>query len=62
MDFEMGFIDSFTDIMEMETGVLKYIMELLKKEYAPEVELLKVDIPEIDKYPAYASKTQKNFA
>ena len=38
MDFEMGFIDSFTDIMEMETGVLKYIMELLKREYAPEEE------------------------
>ena len=53
MDFEMGFIDSFTDIMEMETGVLKYIMELLKREYANEVELLKVDIPAIDKIPAY---------
>ena len=47
MDFEMGFIDSFEDIMNMETGVLKYIMELLKTEYKNEVELLHIDIPEI---------------
>lgn len=51
MDFEMGFIDSFTDIMNMETGVLKYIMDLLKREYAPEIELLKVEIPEITTIP-----------
>ena len=61
MDFEMGFIDSFTDIMEMETGVLKYIMELLKREYANEVELLKVDIPEIDKIPCIRFKDAKEL-
>ncbi|HCH75016.1 MAG TPA: aspartate--tRNA(Asn) ligase [Clostridiales bacterium] len=51
MDFEMGFINDFTDIMNMETGALKYIMELLKKEYAEEVELLHADVPVIDKIP-----------
>ncbi len=51
MDFEMGFIDSFEDIMNMETGVLKYIMQLLKTEYANEVELLHIDIPEIKEIP-----------
>lgn len=51
MDFEMGFIDSFTDIMNMETGVLKYIMQLLRTEYAPEVALLNVNIPEITSIP-----------
>ncbi len=51
MDLEMGFIDSFTDIMNMETGVLKYIMNLLKTEYAEEVELLHADIPEITEIP-----------
>lgn len=51
MDFEMGFINDFTDIMNMETGALKYIMELLKKDYAEEVELLHADIPVIDKIP-----------
>ena len=51
MDFEMGFIDSFEDIMQMETGVLKYIMNLLKTEYKNEVELLHIDIPEITEIP-----------
>ncbi len=52
MDFEMGFINSFTDIMNMETGVLKYIMNLLKTEYANEVEILHAEIPEITEIPS----------
>jgi len=51
MDFEMGFIDSFEDIMNMETGCLKYIMNLLKTEYKNEVDLLHIDIPEITEIP-----------
>ena len=51
MDFEMGFIDSFYDIMNMETGALRYIMELLKKDYAPELALLNVNLPEITEIP-----------
>lgn len=51
MDFEMGFIDSFYDIINMETGALKYIMELLKKDYAPELALLNVNLPEITEIP-----------
>lgn len=61
MDFEMGFIESFTDIMNMETGVLKYIMELLKTEYAPEIELLKVDVPEINTIPCIRFKDAKEM-
>lgn len=52
MDFEMGFINDFTDIMNMETGALKYIMNLLKTEYKEEVELLHADVPEIDSIPS----------
>ncbi len=51
MDFEMGFIDGFEDIMNMETGTLKYIMNLLKNEYSEEIALLHADIPEIDEIP-----------
>ena len=51
MDFEMGFIDSFYDIMNTETGALKYIMVLLKSEYAKEVALLGVRVPEITEIP-----------
>ena len=51
MDFEMGFINGFEDIMNMETGVLKYIMNLLKAEYQEELELLHADVPEITSIP-----------
>ncbi|MBE5756232.1 MAG: aspartate--tRNA(Asn) ligase [Clostridiales bacterium] len=51
MDFEMGFIDSFYDIMNMETGLLKYIFELLNKEYKKELDLLKVQMPTITEIP-----------
>ena len=61
MDFEMGFIDSFYDIMNMETGVLKYIMNLLKTEYAAEIDLLKVSVPEITTIPCIKFKDAKEL-
>ena len=51
MDFEMGYINSFEDIMNTEVGALKYIMNLLKTEYKEEIELLHADIPEITEVP-----------
>ena len=47
----MGYIDSFTDVMEMETGMLQYVMNLLQTEYAKELKLLKVEIPNTKKIP-----------
>ena len=44
LDFEMGFIDSFQDIMAMETGFLQYTMELLKKDYKTELDLSLIHI------------------
>jgi nondiscriminating aspartyl-tRNA synthetase len=34
MDFEMGFIESFTDIMDVECGYLKYALALLAKMFS----------------------------
>ena len=51
LDFEMGFIDSFEDIMAMETGFLQYTMELLKKDYAREIEMLGITLPKVDEIP-----------
>ncbi len=51
MDFEMGFINDFTDIMNMETGALKYIFNLLKEEYSEELNLLHAVVPEITEIP-----------
>ena len=52
LDFEMGYIDSFEDIMAMETGFLQYTMDLLKKEYAQELEILKIELPDVSQIPA----------
>ena len=51
LDFEMGYIDSFEDVMAMETGFLKYTMELLKKDYKKELTMLGIDLPSISQIP-----------
>ncbi|MDO5125614.1 MAG: Asp-tRNA(Asn)/Glu-tRNA(Gln) amidotransferase subunit GatB, partial [Ruminococcus sp.] len=52
LDFEMGYIDSMYDVMAMETAMLKYIMEYLKKNYQNEIRILDADIPEITEIPS----------
>ena len=51
LDFEMGYIDGFEDIMAMETGFLQYMVELLKKDYEKELKILGVTLPNVDKIP-----------
>ena len=52
LDFEMGYIDGYEDIMAMETGFLQYTMDLLEREYAKELKMLNVTLPNVDKIPA----------
>lgn len=52
LDFEMGYIDGFEDIMEMETGFLQYTFDLLKREYGKELAMLDVKLPKVDQIPA----------
>ncbi len=52
LDFEMGYIDGFEDVMAMETGFLQYTMELLKKEYKKELDMLEVTLPDVSRIPA----------
>lgn len=52
LDFEMGYIESFYDIMETETGFLKYAFDLLRRECAEDIALLNADIPVIDTIPS----------
>lgn len=51
LDFEMGYIDGFEDIMAMETGFLQYAMKLLEKDYAKELKMLGVTLPNVEKIP-----------
>lgn len=52
LDFEMGFIDGFEDLMAMETGYLQYAMKLLKQKYAKELDILEISLPEVGRIPA----------
>ena len=52
LDFEMGYIDSFRDVMDMETGMLQYVMKLLEQDYKNELDMLGVTLPEVGRIPA----------
>ena len=49
--FEMGYIESFEDIMAMETGFLQHTMKLLERDYGKELKMLGVTLPNVDKIP-----------
>ncbi|MGE5558944.1 MAG: aspartate--tRNA(Asn) ligase [Bacillota bacterium] len=52
MDYEMGFIRDFTDVMEMETGLMRFLFTFLKEEYGSELEMLETELPSIEGIPA----------
>ncbi|MDR3645221.1 MAG: aspartate--tRNA(Asn) ligase [Clostridia bacterium] len=51
LDFEMGFIRSMEEVMEMETAMLWHVVSYLKAHYAPELSLLKARLPEVAPMP-----------
>ncbi|MDD3413196.1 MAG: aspartate--tRNA(Asn) ligase [Lachnospiraceae bacterium] len=51
LDFEMGYIDGFEDIMAMETACLQRIVKVLEEDYAKEVKLLNITLPKVDEIP-----------
>ena len=52
LDFEMGYIEGFEDIMAMETGFIQYTMKLLKEEYERELKILGVKLPNVNNIPS----------
>lgn len=62
MDFEMGFINSFEDVMAMETGFLQRAMALLREEYAQDVERLGIRIPDVSAVPCIRFDEAKRLA
>lgn len=62
LDFEMGFIDGFEDIMGMETGFLQYTLKLLEREYSKELKMLNITLPNVDKIPAVRFDKAKELA
>jgi len=51
LDLEMGYIDSFLEICQMETGFLQYTMTLLAQEYDRELGLLDIKLPNVRQIP-----------
>ncbi|XCP85278.1 aspartate--tRNA(Asn) ligase [Roseburia hominis] len=52
VDFEMGYIRNFEEIMEMETCMIQSALAYLKENYSRELELLHVRVPEVRSIPA----------
>ena len=51
LDFEMAYIDSMYDVMEMEVGMLKSVMQYVKEHCPEEIAMLNAEIPEIGEIP-----------
>lgn len=51
LDVEMGFIKDETDLMDLEEGFLKYLFGKIKDNCANELDLYKIELPEITSIP-----------
>lgn len=56
LDFEMGFIESYTDVMDVERGFLKALIENLAKNCAAELALMQAELPEVGNVPEVTLK------
>lgn len=61
VDLEMGYIESFTDIMQMEVRLLRETFAYLQEDYGKELELLRVKLPEIEGIPAIRFREAKEL-
>ena len=52
VDFEMGYIEGLEEIMQMETKMLQHVFRYLEENFKPELQLLKVKMPELTQIPA----------
>lgn len=62
VDFEMGFIKDFYDVINMETGMIKYALSYLKENYKDYLDIVKADVPEFDTIPCVTFKEAKEMA
>ena len=52
VDLEVGFIENFYELMQIETKMIKETLAFLKENYAEDLSVLHVDIPIITEIPA----------
>lgn len=61
VDFEMGYIESFDEIMQTEVRLLSAALDFLRENYAYELSLLKVSLPDISSIPALRFSEAKDM-
>ena len=61
LDFEMGFIDGFEDIMSMEASMLRYVFDLLERDYSRELAMFGITVPKFDTIPQITFKEAKEI-
>ena len=61
VDFEMGYVTEVEDLMAMETGMIQFAFQFLKDHYEMELELLKVNVPNVESIPAITFKEAKEL-
>lgn len=61
VDFEMGFIESFYDVINMETGMIKYAFNYLQENYRTYLKKLNVVLPEVKEIPCIKFKDAKEM-
>lgn len=59
VDFEMGYIQGFEEIMQMEAGMLRFCMEWLEERYQKELALLGVKLPTFTEIPVMKFREAK---
>lgn len=52
LDFEMGYIDSMYDVMNMEVAMIRNIMKYVEKHCQREIKLLEIDVPKVNDIPS----------
>lgn len=52
LDYEMGYINDMYDVMNVETAMLRYLMDFIKENYQPEIKILSADIPDVPEIPS----------
>lgn len=61
IDFELGYIESFYEIMQMETKMLQFMFRYIGNHYQKELELLKVEVPETTSIPSIKFREAKEL-
>lgn len=61
LDFEMGYIKSFEDVMAMEGKFISYLYDILNDEYTDELEELNITLPKIESIPKIRFAEIKNI-